>query len=215
MKLRKRLSYVLGLIKDDYDHIYDTCCDHGHLGINLLNTHQTIVHFIDCVPHIMRSLQAQLNDLNLDKSKYTTQAISAEDLNILDGKNLVAICGVGGDTAQSIIEEIINKKNDVEFIVCCQHQQFSLREYLHNNSFEALHEKLLKEGKHTYEILHVKKGDANIISKFGTAMYTPDNEAYLKNRIAYYTKKTQSDPKAVEILKALETISQNDKQSNH
>ena len=107
MKLRKRLSYVLNLIKNDYDHIYDTCCDHGHLGINLLNNHQSTIHFVDCVPHIIKSLEDHLNDLNFDKSRYTTQTISAQNLNILEGKNLVTICGVGGDTAQSIIEEII------------------------------------------------------------------------------------------------------------
>ena len=69
--------------------------------------------------------------------------------------------------------------------------------------------------KYIYPIKNIKKGDENIISRFGTAMYTQEHEVYLKNRIDYFTKKTQSDPKAIEILKALQTISQNDKQRNH
>ena len=110
------------------------------------------------------------------------------------------------------LKKLFAKNTKVEFIVCCQHQQFSLRDYLHNNSFELLHGTLLKEGKHTYEILHVRKGDKNIISKYGTEMYTSDHQDYLKNSIDYFTKKTQSDPNAIEILKALKTISQDDKQ---
>ena len=78
MKLKKRLTYVLDLIKKDYDHIYDTCCDHGYLGMNLIERNQAKIHFIDCVPHIIKLLTNQLETLNFDKSKYTIKAIHAQ-----------------------------------------------------------------------------------------------------------------------------------------
>ncbi|QSA20815.1 SAM-dependent methyltransferase, partial [Vibrio furnissii] len=36
MKLSKRLQTIEKLVTQHYDHIWDCCCDHGFLGMTLL-----------------------------------------------------------------------------------------------------------------------------------------------------------------------------------
>ena len=49
------------MISGHYDHIWDCCCDHGLLGMLLLERSAARhVHFVDCVPSLMQALELRL-----------------------------------------------------------------------------------------------------------------------------------------------------------
>lgn len=61
MKISQRLQQINGMITGHYDHIWDCCCDHGLLGMLLLERSAARhVHFVDCVPSLMQALELRL-----------------------------------------------------------------------------------------------------------------------------------------------------------
>ncbi|WP_198595364.1 SAM-dependent methyltransferase, partial [Vibrio lentus] len=50
MKLSNRLQTLHSLVSNDYQHIWDCCCDHGFLGVQLLSDNKApLIHFVDIV----------------------------------------------------------------------------------------------------------------------------------------------------------------------
>lgn len=61
MKISQRLQQINSMISGHYDHIWDCCCDHGLLGMLLLERSAARqVHFVDCVPSLMQALELRL-----------------------------------------------------------------------------------------------------------------------------------------------------------
>ncbi|MCU8086595.1 tRNA (adenine(22)-N(1))-methyltransferase [Shewanella sp. SM21] len=61
MKISQRLQQINSMITGHYDHIWDCCCDHGLLGMLLLERSAARhVHFVDCVPSLMQALELRL-----------------------------------------------------------------------------------------------------------------------------------------------------------
>ncbi|MBP6518478.1 tRNA (adenine(22)-N(1))-methyltransferase TrmK [Shewanella sp.] len=61
MKISQRLQQIDSMITGHYDHIWDCCCDHGLLGMLLLERSAARhVHFVDCVPSLMQALELRL-----------------------------------------------------------------------------------------------------------------------------------------------------------
>lgn len=64
------------VMTSEYSHVWDCCCDHGFLGINLLARKAApYIHFVDIVPELINPLTDQLNQLShsleLNKAKRT------------------------------------------------------------------------------------------------------------------------------------------------
>ena len=170
IKLSHRLQSISDLITKPYDHIWDCCCDHGHLGMQLLIEQKAPnIHFVDIVPSLMSELEATLSqhfvayNLGNQDSETTQQwhvhCMDMSQLPLADhkGKHLVVIAGVGGKLTQTLIEAVISNNPNIslDFLLCPVHQLFELREYLGKGDFSMIDEKLVEENRRFYEILHV------------------------------------------------------------
>ena len=56
MKLSKRLNAINSLITQSYDIVWDCCCDHGFLGMALLERGiAKQINFVDIIPELMEA----------------------------------------------------------------------------------------------------------------------------------------------------------------
>ena len=221
-KLDNRLSTIAKLITQPYQHIWDCCCDHGHLGMALLSQYpESTVHFVDCVPSIIESLSikleaykngspeqachwkthlSDLKQLNLD----TINKEGTEDNN----RHLMIIAGIGGDLTVEIIHALVhnNPNTAIDFILCPIRQEHEVRINLSQQGYGLEQEQLVREGSLTYEIIYATKAAAQPISMVGSTMWDlsqPDHQTYLKRKINHFEKASISNPTACyEILEA-------------
>ncbi|WP_158589106.1 tRNA (adenine(22)-N(1))-methyltransferase TrmK [Alginatibacterium sediminis] len=163
MKLNKRLSAIRDLVTDDYAHIWDCCCDHGHLGASLLDSRpKAQVHFVDLVDELILNLGEKLAQYYpLTDYNWLTHCLDLCDLNLspYPGKHLLVIAGVGGELCAKFVSAIVksNPNADIEFLLCPVHHQFELRSQLIELKLGLLHEALILENNRFYEILWVNK----------------------------------------------------------
>lgn len=171
MKLSKRLAQIEALITTDYDHIWDTCCDHGHLGTSLIS-HQKApnIHLVDIVPELITPLDEKLSRLFSNPySPYTSDAdsptptqwkthcldISALPLQQYSGKHLIIIAGIGGDLMIECMKSIISKHPalEIDFLVCPVRHLHTLRQQLIELKMTLKKEVLIKDNNIFYEIM--------------------------------------------------------------
>lgn len=178
MKLSHRLAELQFIVltaqeKSPYDHIWDCCCDHGYLGISLLNalrsnksgSKTSQIHFVDIVSHLIEQLNESLSAYALDPSKtdlsstpWHTHCLDTRDipLNQHQGKHLVIIAGVGGVQTQEFIQQLCNNNPNQAFdvLLCPVHQLYPLRSTLNTQGFGLIEEHLIKENKRYYEVIY-------------------------------------------------------------
>lgn len=147
------------MVTAQYQHIWDCCCDHGLLGLSLLQSHKNSnVHFVDIVPPLMNTLEQKLTRFYADYS-WQTHCLDVAKLPLrqFQGKQLIIIAGVGGDLMINFIEHIYQHHSDldIDFLLCPVHHQFALREKLIALNFSLYNEALIKENKRFYEVLHL------------------------------------------------------------
>ncbi|WP_228481343.1 tRNA (adenine(22)-N(1))-methyltransferase [Vibrio fluminensis] len=222
LKLSKRLKQIEQMVGNGYDHIWDCCCDHGLLGIALLERQAAPhIHFVDIVPELISNVEAKLQ-------KFDSKTQSHWQVHCLDtaaipfdhyhGKHLVIIAGVGGDLISMFVNAILKQHPNlnIEFIVCPVHHQFALRETFRCLQQGLVDEALIKENGRFYEIIHVDNRQAqqkpiNLVGeKFWQATSTEGIESakeYLKKTLVHYQKIQQGQKKNVDhIVDAYQAI---------
>lgn len=166
--LGARLSAIDCLITEEYEHIWDCCCDHGMLGMTLLARNAAPhIHFVDVTPEIMEQLESKLkthftNCPNVT-GRWRTYCQDASNIEIskLIGKQLIVVAGVGGDLTRTIVETLINNLSriapdyDVDFLLCPVRQQYALRESLNALGCKLKKEVLVEENSRIYEVMLV------------------------------------------------------------
>ncbi len=195
-KLGKRLQQIENMVAlQQYNHIWDCCCDHGLLGFSLLARENTTsvtsnnalsIHFVDIVPELMAKVENKLKrfySANMrNSSNHVVGQVHCLDVAKLPlaqytGKHLIIIAGVGGDLIIKFIEAIHKRFDylDIDFLLCSVHHQYSLRSKLIELDFSLKDEVLLEENKRFYEILLVStvKTDGNKISFIGDKIWQP------------------------------------------
>lgn len=159
MKLGKRLKQIDSLVQaSEYSHIWDCCCDHGFLGMSLLNRQAAPnIHFVDIVPELINPLTDQLNQFFPAQSTWQTHCLDSAQLPLqqYSGKQLVIIAGVGGDLTIQLIQDIVQKHPhlEIDFLLCPVRQLYELRQVLITMKMGLMSEVLVKENNHFYEIL--------------------------------------------------------------
>lgn len=149
------------MIVDDYDHIWDCCCDHGSLGMNLLCERTAPnIHFVDIVPDLVNKVEKTLQQFfSNSPSTWKTHCIDVAQLplNQYTGKHLVIIAGVGGDLIIEFIHSVFQQypELEIDFLLCPVHHQYALRKELINLNFGLQHEMLIEENNRFYEIILV------------------------------------------------------------
>ncbi|WP_082868848.1 tRNA (adenine(22)-N(1))-methyltransferase TrmK [Oleiphilus sp. HI0125] len=213
MKIGKRLSAIKQHARlHHYDHIWDCCCDHGLLGMSIIDS-SIQVHFVDIVPDIIESLQNTLEKhfpIN-DRSDrhWTTHCTDTKQLplkNYADQRHLVVIAGVGGDLTTELVEQLIqaNKGLSIDFLLCPVRHLLELRTRLAELEFKMVKESLVEENRRIYEVMLISQSgrhtsDYPAISHIGEQIWHYDSEEekrialrYANQTIKYYENKNKS-----------------------
>lgn len=213
ISMSSRLRDIKSLLEDEYEEIWDTCCDHGKLGLLFLNSPKVNkIHFIDCVPGIIKKLELKLKKNNLEKnSKLTLNCIDAGLIQLTKNKSLICICGVGGETAIEITKKLLtnNQLKNHDIIYCVQYHTFELREFLIKEGFKSKKELLCFEGKWAHEILLVNQSHGIPIDSVGKNIFNLSNtqhDNHLKKIITHYENKSLNDPSCQNIKKRYQQI---------
>lgn len=217
VKLGKRLKKLETMVTGKYDHIWDSCCDHGLLGAALLSRQAApYIHFVDVVPELMQQLENKLVRFFPDNVQSTSQFISqsiscsqwqvhcmdvsALPLQSFQGKHLVIIAGVGGDLMAELVQAIYhnNPTADMDFLLCPVHHQYTLRQQLIQLDLNLQTEVLLVENERYYEVLLISKNTHNArlhINPVGDLLWqstTPEESKnvsrYLSKTLAHYQR---------------------------
>ena len=212
-KLGKRLKHIFDLIGDEYEECWDTCCDHGMLGLALLEYKKVKkVYFVDRVTSIIKNLDRKLKSISeLEPDSYDVCLLDAKNIKITSTKNIICICGVGGNVAIDIIEGLStnNNLNDYDILVSVNYHIYELRNYLSINSFKSVKEYFFYDGRWPYEVLIVSKNRGDILDDVGVELFkneTEDNKKYINSKIEHYKKKSLSDNKYFEICNKYKNI---------
>ena len=138
------------------DRVADIGCDHGYLGIHLLQT------------GIAASMiEADINEGPLDAARRNAAKYGVKDkmtFHLSDGLQSIPrdfdcmVCaGMGADTIMSIIHHSAGWLKDSKYrlILQCQSKRPELRQWLYDEGFRINRETLAKDGKFVYSIMEV------------------------------------------------------------
>ncbi|WP_037027271.1 tRNA (adenine(22)-N(1))-methyltransferase [Psychromonas aquimarina] len=208
MKLSLRLQQIDSMVSREYDHIWDCCCDHGFLGLNLLKRQAAqTVHFVDIVPDLLKQIEAKLNSefaRKLQLNAWHVHCMDAADLpvelyskDVLKDKHLVIIAGVGGELLIELIQSLIKRfaAYQVEFLLCPVHHNYKVRQFLIEQKLGLINESLICENNRYYEVLHVAAGAPQSVSNVGSIMWDFNNKKhinYLDKTIKHYQRIAKS-----------------------
>jgi tRNA (adenine22-N1)-methyltransferase len=201
IKLGKRLKQIESMVTEQYDHIWDCCCDHGLVGAALLSRHAAVqIHFVDIVPELMYQLENKLHSL-FPRATAPNTALqwqvhcmdaAALPLHQFGGKHLVIIAGVGGDLMAEFVNTIYQQHPtaNIDFLLCPVHHQFSLRQQLIQLDFSLKTESLLTENRRFYEILLVSttRNPHARISPVGSLIWAGDTPTQIQTAVDYLNK---------------------------
>ncbi len=194
------------MVAENYDHIWDCCCDHGLLGAALLARQVAPrIHFVDIVPELMNELEKKLSRFFPTDSGAASQwqvysmDVSALPLQDYSVKHLVIIAGVGGDLMAEFVQAIHQQHlhAEIDFLLCPVHHQFTLRQQLIQLDFSLLSEALMVENQRFYEVLLVsnEKNINSIISPVGSLIWQANTReqskvaaGYLNKTLAHYKR---------------------------
>lgn len=203
-----------------YDCLWDLCCDHGYLGINILQAGLPgQLFFVDQVPTITDKLQQRLG--NRPSSQVQVLTTDAGGLRVDPHKrHLMIIAGVTGTNVIAILQKIIanNQPVRLDMMICATRGNADIRQYLQEIGAGLLHECLVTEKSRHYEVLHVSVhvsmhvsmhvATDNPVSAVGEMwdLQQPDHVAYLKARVSHYQRESQHSSKARSALLAYQSV---------
>jgi tRNA (adenine22-N1)-methyltransferase len=166
-----RLNAALDWI-DCNDLLADVGCDHGYLAIEALKKGVPFVQLIDNKEGPLNVAISNLKKYNYClKSKFT---LSSGLLDLDQKVTCVAILGMGGELISQILEDGKIKSNNVEKFILEANTKISfLREYLFNNNYEIISEKIVKENNKYYELILCKKTNESIKYDIYDLMFGP------------------------------------------
>lgn len=137
------------------DRVADVGCDHGYLGIHLLqNGIAKSIIASDVAEGPLQSAMRNAHKYGV-KSKMTF-FLSDGVRNIPRDFDSLVCAGMGADTMMSILDAAPwLKQEKYRLILQCQSKRPELRKYLYANGFAIRRETLAKDGKFCYPIMEV------------------------------------------------------------
>jgi len=204
MKLSKRLNVINSLITQPLDIIWDCCCDHGFLGMALLERGiAKQINFVDIIPQLMEALEQSLQQFEQGKSLPSWQ-VRCEDVAQIklptDAKQVIVIAGVGGDLCLKLIEQIIannpHSLKQLSFIICPIMHLYKVRAGLKAFNLQLDSEQIIVENKRFYEVLQVSFNATGTITKTGAHMWdthNPQHHQYQQQLLDHYTRMLNKD----------------------
>ena len=186
------------MIRKNYDHIWDCCCDHGFTGMRLLKRQAAAtIHFVDIVDELIHNLTKTLQSFSADIAPGTSWEAHCLDTAKLplakDDSHLIIIAGVGGDLLINFMQSILaaHPQHNLEFILCPVHHNYKVRQELRAMGLGLIYEHLEKENKRLYEVMHVSKKSDEALSCVGSKMWDlslKDHREYLDRTLTHYQR---------------------------
>ena len=202
MKLGHRLSQLEGMLKQRYSIIWDCCCDHGFLGMSLLqNKLADKVVFVDVLVPQMAQLERKLKQrFPADKFDWEVLCQDLQEVTVPEADSqLFIIAGVGADSTIRFVDSLCASRPGAKFdlLVCSVHGSYSVREALSRHGFRLKDERIILENNRFYEGIYVSQtADTNIMNT-GAAMWdwlNPEHREYAHRLSGHYSKKAKTDP---------------------
>ena len=215
MKLRARLTALCQSISiNEFQHIWDCCCDHGYLGQQLMTDHpNSQIHFVDVVPHLIAEVEDRLNaSTNSLANNWAAHCMDAATIRLDDKQtHLVIIAGVGGDLLIEMVQDIVSNHsataNRIDFLLCPVRQLHKVREGLNTLELGLISEQIVKDNHLFYEVIQVSNQSASPVSLIGCEMWNLSEHEHIEYRdtmICHYEK--QPSDQAQRLLKLYEAI---------
>lgn len=140
------------------DRVADVGCDHGYLGIHLLQTglaSSVIASDVNEKPLQSAVVNAVRYGVKEKMSFYLSDGVR----NIPRDFDCLVCAGMGADTMISILESAPWLRNSrYRLILQCQSKRPELRRYLAKNGFVISRETLARDGKFIYTVMEVTYG---------------------------------------------------------
>jgi len=219
LKISHRLQKIDSFIVNHYEHIWDCCCDHGFLGLHLLERQAAdTLHFIDTVEHILLNLKSQLEQRrDIPQSRWQTHCLDAAKLDLYptgrpsNKPQLIIIAGVGGELTISLVTDLLKSHPDLnlEFLLCPVHHNYKVRQALIELELGLIDECLLQENKRFYEVIHVSRQAKKTISKVGSIMWDLSramDSAYLNATIGHYQRMGKKNGEVKDIIEDYQAL---------
>lgn len=202
VKLGKRLSQLENMLEQQYSIIWDCCCDHGLLGISLLdNKRADKVVFVDILAHQMALLEEDLQRrFPQDNPNWQVICQDVKELVIPQVESqLFIIAGVGGDKTVEFIDSLCAAMPGIPFdlLICSVQGNYPLRQALIRHGFSMRREEIVFENKRFYEAIYVTKKAGPVITTTGSSMWdwlNPEHQDYWQKILGHYRKKAAADP---------------------
>jgi len=192
IKMSRRLQQIDAMICQSYQHIWDCCCDHGFLGLTLLQRQAAdTIHFVDIVPKLLKQIESDLQThygqaqntsrWDVHCADVTNLPLAKASKNPESDKHLIVIAGVGGELTIELMTAILSRFSTypLEFILCPVHHNYKVREFLISKQLGLIAESLIIENKRGYEILHVALNASDPVSRVGSKMWDFSQQAHL------------------------------------
>lgn len=215
IKLGRRLRNIEKLIEPNYSTIWDCCCDHGLLGMALLERKAADqVVFIDVLENQMSQLKQRLVDF-FPRDDFCWQVICDDMNNIVVPQmesQLFVIAGVGGDKTIEFVNSLCESSNHTNFdlIVCSVHGNYQVRQALIDKGFFLVNERIVMENNRYYEIIYVSTRCKQPITLTGSSMWdwnNPMHVNYWQKTMTHFRKKAKTNPEDYQnILRAYERL---------
>jgi tRNA (adenine22-N1)-methyltransferase len=204
--LGARLEALLAVIRrfqprHAYDEIWDCCCDHGYLGMKILQENLCEqVNFVDRVASITAQVSAVLarHLAHIEPQRRAVLTADAGALTLTPGRrHLLVLAGIGGLLASKIMATVraANPGVYLDFLCCPATTQYDLREYMVQAGLGLHHEESVVERQRLYEIVLVSntRGDLPAVSLTGACWTAdaPQHLAYLRKLHRHYVAQSQ------------------------
>lgn len=157
-KLSLRLDTLLTMIPNGYDAIWDCCCDHGYLGMSILNANLTNhVYFVDQVASITQTLEKKLALYRYNNYEVITESAANLTFNP-EQKHLVIIAGVSGKTTANIISQIKKQQpnTSIDFLLSPNYHIELLKNTLTHLSLTITDTKTILDNHQTYDLFFIQ-----------------------------------------------------------
>ncbi len=185
-----------------YELVWDCCCDHGLLGMSLLDTaHARKLVFVDVLANQMRKLENSLRE-EFPLAKYNWHVRCGDVRNIVVPKinsQLFIIAGVGGDQTVDFINSLSISAADTMFdiLICSVHGSYFVRESLIDNGFSLIDEKIILDKNKIYEGIYASRNSGKTIANTGYSMWNwkdQDHQRYWSRLVGHYAQRARNEP---------------------
>ncbi len=211
MALSKRIETITTLVGVRHETVFDLCCDHGLIGLEVLKQTNSKVIFVDIVHEIMEKLSINLKATDIPSGNYSIITSNAIDLKVPQNACFI-IAGIGGELAIKILENILNQVDQFEVIISANNNLIKLRKFLISKNLKMVDEILVKDNKQFYEILKISHFGNEEITEIGTKMWqNPKNHhfEYIEQQISYYKKSAKYSINSNRLLSSFEILKAN------